>query len=361
MIATDSRGVFGDTPLMREHEEKLNLVNGRFCVAQLGYVAGADKVIEDIRSKCGETRVESTRDFIELCEDAMFEYTKKYGERMKASEEDLDFSLMIVSADGIYSVFLDGMSDNFGEYACSGSSELYGEYVLKQLYKEKAELSVGAQWAAYAITQASHLDPSVGGPVQIAYVTKEGVKVLTSDEVAKIEQQISGQSLEFQRNLFDTLDRIISLRREINQLMMKSHKFSPFSQREAEMWALSRPVVTEEDFTNRALALGVLIDEMTYSNGVSKSSTSKLGSIAELERWLEAQTVDKAKVKTALKSLREIRTLRNKSFPVHPDDSEFVKVVVGWGLTFPPDWARLYLMALEKYSAALFELKSLVS
>jgi hypothetical protein len=49
-------------------------------------------------------------------------------------------------------------------------------------------------------------------------------------------------------------------------------------------------------------------------------------------------------------------TLRNTSFRVHPVNAEYVTVIVGWGMTFPPDWARVYHLLLEKYLRVLKEL-----
>ncbi len=201
------------------------------------------------------------------------------------------------------------------------------------------------------------MDPSVGGPIQMVFVTKTNARALNTDEILKIEQQISGQSLEFQRDLVDLLDRIVETRRGINQKTRQTFHFDLFNQQEAEIWALAHPVVTEEDFTNRILALGVLVDQMSFP----ANSYDAKKSIESLQIWLATLTQLVEASEGIVGTLRDIRTLRNKSFPVHPDDAGFVSVVVKWGLTFPPDWAGLFLSAVQKYLVAIQTIKEILA
>jgi hypothetical protein len=84
------------------------------------------------------------------------------------------------------------------------------------------------------------------------------------------------------------------------------------------------------------------------------------GSIDLLESWLKGKYGQSEKeIQGLINDLRDIRILRSKSFPVHPDDAKFVAVVVNWGLTFPPDWSKL--QTINKYADALRHLMNLLA
>ena len=357
LIATDSRVSYGeDLPLMREAQTKIDIFGGRFALTIVGSVGMAGKVLDEIQAEFHKTHIDSTRVFVELCEDASFKITKRYKERMEITDEDLDFFLVCTSKDGIFQISGEGISEPFKDYGCFGSSDLYGEYIIRQLYAKNSSIDEAAKWGVYAVKQATLMDPAVGGPIHLAFATASGIKVLGHEEISKIEQQISGESPEFQRDLFELIDSIVDARRTLNQTVYQSHRVSLFNQREAEIWALARPVVTEEQFTNRILALGVLIDEMTPPVNAGKVANS----LQALEDWLGNVNASSEKIHTIIATLRDIRTLRNKTFPVHPDDAGFVSVVVRWGLSFPPDWARLYRLTIQKYSRTLSEIRALI-
>jgi len=363
VIAADSRATYGDAPLMRDSGGKILPIDNRFCIATVGWTGGADRVVDEVKVQFGKARVDTTRAFIDLCEDVSFSYLKRYKERLDVLDEDrgdTSFYLVCASSDGIFSVE-DGTSEQTYDYGCFGSSESYGEYILKQLYKRDSSLKEGTNWAVYAIKQAMSLDPSVGGPVYVAHIAKNGIKVLNQEEVLKVQQQISSQSPEFQRGLFDLVGRIVQARREINQITMKAYKLSLFNQQEAPIWTLAHQVVTEEDFTNGILSLGLLIDEMTVPSATRQEKNLAVQSIGELEKWLQEQRQPKEEIEKITKTLRQIRGLRNKKLPVHPDDAEFISVVMSWGLSFPPDWASLHVMAVGKYLLFLEDMLALLS
>lgn len=255
---------------MKEADQKLQIINGKFCLGTLGAFSLASKAIDSIESQVLNKKMSSPKGFIDLCEEAIFQITKKYGERITFARmtedydpDEYDFSLVCATAEGIFEIRPEGISEGFSDYQCFGSSDLYGEYILKQVYTPEATLNEASKWAAYAIKQASHMDPNVGGPIQMVFVTQDGALALTHDEILKIEQQVAGQSLEFQRGLVDLVDRIVQTRRNINQKTQQALHFDLFHQREAEVWTLVHPVITEQDFTNRILALGTLVDEMS--------------------------------------------------------------------------------------------------
>jgi len=192
--------------------------------------------------------------------------------------------LVCVSSDGIFAIPLQGISEKEEKYFAFGSSELYGEYIIRLLYTPMASFAPdAAKWAIYAIKQATLMDRAVGGRVQLAFVTSNGVQLLTENEVSKIEREVSTESPEFQRDIMKLVDRIVDTRRQLNQSIKKCYGFSPFSHLEAEVWALAHPVVTEQGFPNRILVVGILIDEMIFEN---EGETKTKGSIDALDAWL---------------------------------------------------------------------------
>ncbi len=358
LLATDSRVTY-DEILIRENYGKIENFGNKFSIATVGWAGGADAVVESIKTRFDPLKINTLRDFKELCEDECFNFFKRYKERMELSEdEDLGFDLVCASHEGAYEVHMDGTSDIVKDYQCFGSSDSYGEYILKQLYTEDSSIEQATQWAIYTIKQAMGLDPYVGGRIYVVHLTPNGIHELTQEEVMKIEQQISGQSPEFQRDLYNIVDKIVETRRKLNQITSKKYKAAIFKEQESSIWNLVRPVFTEEDFTNRVLSLGVLIDESSVP--VKHEEKDQMGSIDALEKWLKSLTNSNNDISDIIKTLRQIRALRNKKLPVHPDDSEFISVVVSWGLTFPPDWAKLYIITIQKYLSSLEKLLAII-
>ncbi len=149
LIASDSRAIFfGDMPLMREADQKLEVVGNKFCLAHLGAVAMTSKAVETITEQVAARSIVSSKTFIELCEEAVFEITKKYAVRIAVAEdhEEYDWSIVCATPDGIYDIRQEGISEKYVDYQCFGSSDLYGEYILKQLYKVAPTLAEASKW-----------------------------------------------------------------------------------------------------------------------------------------------------------------------------------------------------------------------
>jgi len=290
---------------------KIKVVDNRFCMSILASIGIATEAIEDTGTEFQKGRVRQTSAFVELCEDASFKTTKRYAEGILLSEEDYDFDLVCVSSGGIVAIPLQGMSEKEEKYFAFGSSELYGEYIIRLLYTPMASFAEAAKWAIYAIKQATLMDRAVGGRVQLAFVTSNGVQLLIENEVSKIEREVSTESPEFQRDIMNLVDRIVDTRRQLNQSIKKCYGFSPFSQLEAEVWALAHPVVTEQGFPTRILVVGILIDEMIFEN---EGETKTKGSIDALDAWLVKAGKSNAKTGPHTAILCRIPTLRNMSF-----------------------------------------------
>lgn len=363
VLATDSRAVY-DAPLMREGQYKMEVINNKFCVAGSGLGGAIDRVIEDVREKTVKAGDMSIRDFVTLCEDSVFGYFARYYARFKMAEceEDYELGLVVASKDRMFRIGQDGTSEEEKDYLCEGSSDLYGEYVLRKLFKPNSVADEAAEWAVYVVREAKNMDPDVGGPTGLAFITSEGARVTSEEEVRKIESKVSQQAYASQRDLVETVGQIVDLRRNISQSADRIFRTKLLRQQEFAIWGLVNPVITEENFTDRILALGVLIDEMDAPKvDAGKEADATLRSVNLLESWLIAVYPKSEEVIRSLsKTLRELKHLRSKKLPVHPDDVKFISVVVGWGLAFPPDWSQLYLAALGKYVDVLKALLNLL-
>src|SRR3989442_1108413 len=123
LIASDSRATYSlDIPLMREADQKLQIVDARFCLGTLGAFALASKAIESIEGQVLSKKIVSSKGFIDLCEEATFQITKKYGERIAFAKitqdydpEEYDFSLVCATAEGVFEIRLEGISEKFSD------------------------------------------------------------------------------------------------------------------------------------------------------------------------------------------------------------------------------------------------------
>ena len=112
VLATDSRETFGlDEPLMREKKQKIETFGDKYCVAGLGWAGAIERVTEDIHEQFKTLKPNSMRTFVDLCEDMVAKYVKKYGDRLNTTEEDFELALVCVSKDRISLVQEDGIAD----------------------------------------------------------------------------------------------------------------------------------------------------------------------------------------------------------------------------------------------------------
>src|SRR2546428_2644450 len=138
---------------MKEARTKIETFGNQFTITTVGAIGMAGKVLDVIRAEFVKRHIDSPKAFVELCEDASFNVTKRYNDRIQIAEEDLDFFLVCTSKDGICQIAREGISEPFEDYGCFGSSDLYGEYIIKQFYKKQASFDEAAKWAVYALKQ----------------------------------------------------------------------------------------------------------------------------------------------------------------------------------------------------------------
>jgi len=216
-LASDSQAeVAKGVRIKRSNYNKIHSIDVnegvRAVVCGAGQVAFINKGLEFVRTECKKQRIELNEMFIETVENAMIQLTKKYlvdrvkelgledivspkgSRRHKAISfpafPHLDLGLLFAAVDksGQYTLFEmneDGVALAEERYSVIGSGSAYAEYILQRLYTKEMQLEEAMDTAAYTIEEVKKVDPTCGGSVQLASVTKEhGVKISTPDELS---------------------------------------------------------------------------------------------------------------------------------------------------------------------------------
>ena len=157
------------------------------------------------------------------------------------------------------------------------------------------------------------------------------------------------------------VDRIVENRRDLNLIFKSQLGTELFQQSEMAITDVRKPCSNEQDFNNRILSLSILIDGLQIESirELVKTSEPRAGSINVLEAFLKEQFpgYDEQIVTT----LRMIKRLRSKKYPIHPDRPELTGALQYFGFTgFPPDWQDLWKVVLGKYLDTLERLKKLM-
>jgi hypothetical protein len=157
------------------------------------------------------------------------------------------------------------------------------------------------------------------------------------------------------------VERIVESRRHLNLIFRSQFETELFRQNEQAIMDVRKPCSNEQDFNNRILSLGILIDELQIESirELVKTSEPRAGSINVLEAFLEEQFLgyDEQIVTT----LRMIKRLRSKKYPIHPDRPELAGALQYFGFTkFPLDWEELWRVMLGRYLDTLEKLRELM-
>lgn len=157
------------------------------------------------------------------------------------------------------------------------------------------------------------------------------------------------------------VERIVENRRHLNLIFKSQFETELFRQNEQAIMDVRKPCSSEQDFNNRILSLGILIDglQVKLIRKIVKTVKFQDGSINALEAFLKEKLpgYDNQLVIT----LRMINRLRSKKHPVHPDRPELIEALQYFGFAkFPPDWQELWRVVLGKYLDTLEKLKELM-
>jgi len=357
-MGVDSRTTYGEAPLMREEAPKIRELGKNVLISGSGFSGALDKVLDGIASKINSMSGVSFDEIVDECENVVWEFDKKYRERLEEAEADIPV-WVLATHDRILRIFNTGISEEEMCYCCEGSGRPYGEYILQRQFRPDMNEKEASRLVAYAILQTSRIDPGVGGKINVALITPNLVKKLNDNEMNGILEELIEAEMPPETDIKKMVGEIVEGRRWINNIFKDKFEFELFQQNEFAISNIQRTCRNEGDFTDRISTLSMLIDEFNVTGLNKLLNTSKEGSINILETFLKEKYQDFNSA--IITNLREIKVLRSKKMPIHEDDPKIIQVILKWGCKIPPNWYSLWMLALQKYSESIKMLGELLS
>lgn len=357
VVGSDSRVSYRDAPLMREEALKIATIKN-FAIYGAGLFGPLDKIIGEIKTTFNSSPRSTFKELVEISENVMWNYYQKYAKRIRETNEEVDWTLMLVSKGKISRIITSGWSEEEQRYSTDGSGELYAEYILRQRYKNDMSESQAKELLVYTIDQTSRIDPDVGGRICLFVIDEKGIREVSKEEVCEILESVTEPIIperEIQKNVRNIVDK----RRWLNTEFNKKFRFNLFKQNEYAISEIQNNCRTETDFTSRITALALLIDGINSSELKKQLNTEKNGSINLLAEFLKEKYPDFNM--NLIGNLRDIMSLRSKKMPIHEDDPKIIQVILRWEQKIPPNWSSLWKQALIKYEESLSELQKLLS
>jgi proteasome beta subunit len=361
VIATDSRLTYGELEYVRDIERKIDILTDEVAFTSSGLDAATDRITRELRTYVETSGNLTFDEIVKKCEDIMWDFYKRYGERLKdeiETHEPERWSIQLFSSDRIVTIEQDGVAAEEKEYLCEGSGTPYAEYILQQRYRPNLTEQECKELAAYAVLQTAKIDPSVGGPVNLAVIRKNGLKQFSRVEVDEIVENIAETPVDYETKVQDLVEEIVEKRRWVNDLFNHKFKTTLFIQEESAISQMQKACKNENDFTNRIAALALLVDRMELLDIGEKAGPAVHGSINLLEAFAK-ERIPKLNPECII-NLREIYTLRSKKMPIHEDDPKIIQTLLKWEYKIPPNWSNLWIKALTKYRDSLDMLKKAI-
>jgi 20S proteasome alpha/beta subunit len=358
VIASDSMITYGGAPLMREEPAKIETL-GNFAITGVGLGGPCERIIKEIKTTFSSGPSPSFEKLIETCEDLVWSFYQKYGERILEVEEEEDWSILLTSQDRICRVLVTGWAEEEPRYLTDGSGDLYAEYILKQRYKSNMSEREAKELAVYTVSQTSRIDPNVGGEICLSLIDKNGFRQVSYEELGKISESIREPISDMEREIEKFVHEIVEKRRWINTVFNQKFGFELLEQNEFAISEIQKACRNETDFTSRISALALLIDGINASSLDKQISTHPTGSINILETFLKEKYRDFDM--SLIVNLRDIMTLRSKKMPIHEDNPKIIQVILKWEHKIPPNWESLWKQALMAYKESLLALEKLLS
>lgn len=357
VVGSDSRVSYGEAPLMREEALKIETIK-KFAISGVGLAGPLDRIIGEIKTTFNSSPRSTFKDLVEISENVMWNFYQKYAKRIQEEDEEVNWTLILMSKDKIYHVLTSGWSEEERRYSTDGSGELYAEYILKQRYKTDMSESQAKELLVYTIDQTSKIDPNVGGRICLTVIDENSIREVREEEVCEILESVTEPIIperEIQKIVHDIVDK----RRWLNTAFNRKFGFKLFKQNEYAISEIQNYCRNETDFTSRITALALLIDSINSSELKKQLNTQQKGSINLLEAFFKEKYQDFNM--NLIVNLRDIMSLRSKKMPIHEDDPKIIQVILRWEQKIPPNWSSLWKQALIKYEESLSELQKLLS
>jgi 20S proteasome alpha/beta subunit len=270
ILASDSRVMIG--PIKRDQARKLEPIAENIGAAAAGLIGAIDDILMVVKNFCN-THPFSFDDVVACLSDACLDWYLKNKEKLE--EEENTYVFILVSSDRIRRILPKGYSEEAYDYACEGSGRSYGEYILRNFYKEGLEENEAKELAVYTIMETSKMDPTVGEDISMLVFPKHGkCTIISKEEIERLRERLAPLSRRLSEHQIKLVEAIVNLREKINDLWKKSFDFPLFRNSERAIFQIMKSCRNEEEFTQNIAALALLIDQINVQE-IKKWSVKK--------------------------------------------------------------------------------------
>lgn len=350
VLAADTRIIYGESK--RDETRKLEPLTENIGTIGSGLLGAIDDVLGTVRAFC-QNRPVSFDGVVSCLSDTNHKWYESNFEKL--DEEDRGGggpTFILTSNKRIRRIFPRGYSEEAYDYACEGSGRDYGEYILRNFYREGLKEEEAKELAIHTIVETSKMDPNVSEDLQMIIFPKEGkCKDVTRQEIESIKEYLTPTFKKISEMQIGTVESIVKTRQAINDIWNKAFGFKLLLSDEGAILQLAKPCRKEEEFTHNIATLALLIDQINIEEIKKGIDTEEPGSINLLEKFLGKYAKDFPS--EIISNLRDIVTLRSKRFPIHQTDPKLVDTVLRLVGRYPPVPADLWQKALTIYKESI--------
>ena len=178
--------------------------------------------------------------------------------------------------------------------------------------------------------------------------TSRKIKTNPQRLTEKQEQKLLYRDLK----LDEIVSELVERKSEINMIFLNKHRIKLFKDNEKAIMRISKPCSDDDEFSTRINWLSVIVTddvEIDSAKNILKNSTNVQGPIDFIETYLNENGIKYDE--KLVKNLRMLKVLRNKKYPIHPDDGKFLDATTHFGQPkFPIDWTTLWESVLKSVS-----------
>jgi len=205
----------------------------------------------------------------------------------------------------------------------------------------------------------SEIASNVGFTLESSTITDDKLQLYFQSDLNKepVKEKSQENELLTLENRYNLIKEIREKRRWFNNLFRLKFDIKFLKDSEPIM-DLMGECKNEIEFNTRILVLTHIINNINHEKLKKKFETR--GKSINFLKFILDEHCPHYDVKI-IKNLRDIMNLRSDKYPIHTDNPEFLDVLNRWGFSFPPNWNKLYILALEKYLETIEELIDLFS
>ena len=180
-------------------------------------VGAIDDVLKTVKAFCNSRPV-SFDDVVSYLSETNYRWYEENCRKLEKGEGGPTF--IVVSSERIRRVFEKGYSEEAYDYACEGSGRMYGEYILRNFYKEGLEENEAKELAVYTILETSKMDPTVGEDISMLIFRKgEKCKVVDKREIEGIKNKLTPLSRRISELQIKTIEKDSQIKGKHKQLV----------------------------------------------------------------------------------------------------------------------------------------------